>query len=185
MVQVTKSWDTPVVLPVLLAIVLVCSLHGKGTVEMYRPVCVTDWYTSTLYCNPPPPLPPVVSGQQPAITSSLPAAFFTASSAVDIAEDSVLQLFCTADSSDAVFTWDRGGTVLINDPPHICIRSNNDTNAVTSILTVDGFTTADNGAYQCSVGTAMANTQMLTGNSAGLCLYSQCCMYLHVHTFIL
>ena len=115
--------------------------------------------------------PPVVSGQQPAITSSLPAAFFTASSAVNIAEGSVLQLFCTADSSDAVFTWDRGGTVLTNDAPHIRIRSNSDTNTVTSILTVDGFSTADNGAYQCRVGgTAMATTQMLTGNSAGLCL---------------
>ena len=105
-----------------------------------------------------------MSGQQPAITSSLPAAFFTASSTVNIAEGSVLQLFCTADLSDAVFTWDRGGTVLTNDPPHIRIRSNSDTNTVTSILTVDGFTTADNGAYQCSVGgTAMANTRMLTG----------------------
>ena len=104
-----------------------------------------------------------MSGQQAAITSSLPAAFFTASSAVNIAEGSVLQLFCTADS--AVFTWDRGGTVLTNDPPRIRIRSNSDTNAVTSILTVDGFTTADNGAYQCSVReTAMATTQMLTGN---------------------
>ena len=105
-----------------------------------------------------------MSGQQAAITSSLPAAFFTASSAVNIAEGSVLQLFCTADSSDAVFTWDRGGTVLTNDPPHIRIRSNSDTNTITSILTVDSFTTADNGAYQCRVGeTEMANTQMLTG----------------------
>ena len=75
----------------------------------------------------------------------------------------MLQLFCTADSSDAVFTWDRGGTVLTNDPPHIRIRSNSDINTVTSILTVDGFTTADNGIYQCRVGTAMATTQMLTG----------------------
>ena len=80
----------------------------------------------------------------------------------------MLQFFCTANSSDAVFTWDRGSTVLTNDPPHIRIRSNSDTNTVTSILTVDGFTTADNGAYQCSVeGTAMATTQMLTGDSAG------------------
>ena len=106
-----------------------------------------------------------MSGQQPAITSSLPAAFFSASSAVNIAVGSVLQLFCTADSSDAVFTWDRDGTVLTNDPPHIRIRSNSDINTVTSILTVDSFTTADNGAYQCSVGeTANATTQMLTGN---------------------
>ena len=95
----------------------------------------------------------------------------------------MLQLFCTTNSSEAVFAWDRGGTVLTNDPPHIRIRSNSDTNTVTSILTVDGFTTADNGAYQCSVGTAMANTQMLTGNSAGLCLYSQCyiCTYIHLY----
>ena len=118
---------------------------------------------------PPRPPPPVVSGQQPAITSSLPAAFFTASSAVNIAEGSVLQLFCTADSSDAVFTWDRDGTVLTNDPPHIRIRSNSDTNTVTSILTVDGFTTADNGIYQCRVETAMATTQMLTGEYVYIC----------------
>ena len=76
----------------------------------------------------------------------------------------MLQLFCTADSSDAVFTWDRGGTVLTNDPPHIRIRSNSDTNTVTSILTVDYFSTADNGTYRCSVGeTAMAATHMLRG----------------------
>ena len=84
----------------------------------------------------------------------------------------MLQLFCTADSSDAVFTWDRGGTVLTNDPPHIRIRSNSDTNAVTSILTVDSFSTADNGAYQCSVcGTAMDTTQMLTGELV-MCVYT-------------
>ena len=84
----------------------------------------------------------------------------------------MLQLFCTADSSDAVFTWDRGGTVLTNDPPHIRIRSNSDTNTVTSILTVDGFTTADNGAHQCSVGeTAMDTTQMLTGELV-MCVYT-------------
>ena len=124
-------------------------------------MCKIQHCMIVLYIVPHPP--PVVSGQQPAITSSLPAVFFTASSTVNIAEDSVLQFFCTADSSDAVFTWDRGGTVLTNDPPHIRIRSNSDTNTVTSILTVDGFTTADNGAYQCSVGTEMVTTQMLIG----------------------
>ena len=116
--------------------------------------------------NTPPP--PVVSGQQPAITSALPDVFFAAR--LNIAEGSVLQLFCTANSSDAVFTWDRGGTVLTNDPPHIRIRSNSDTNTVTSILTVDGFTTADNGTYQCRVGTAMATTYLLTGEYVYVCV---------------
>ena len=83
----------------------------------------------------------------------------------------MLQLFCTADSSEAVFTWDRGGTVLTNDPPHIRTRSNSDTNS--SILTVDSFTTADNGAYQCSVGeTEMATTNMLTGEYVYACTHN-------------
>ena len=89
----------------------------------------------------------------------------------------MVQLFCTADSSDAVFTWDRSGTVLTNDPPHIRIRSNSDASSTTSILTVDNFQAADSGAYQCSAGGATATTQMLTGDHAYMCIIA---MYMYV-----
>ena len=78
----------------------------------------------------------------------------------------MVQLFCTADSSDVVFTWDINGTVLTNDPPHTRIRSNSDTSSTTFILTVDDFQAADSGFYRCSVGGATATTQMLTGDRA-------------------
>ena len=123
-------------------------------------------------------LPSAANGQVATITSTLPAGFFTASSAVNIATASVVQLFCTADSSDAVFTWDRGGTVLTNDPPRTRIRSNSDASSTTSILTVDDFQAADSGVYQCSAGGATATTQMLTGDHVYMFVY------MHVHSVI-
>ena len=39
---------------------------------------------------------------------------------------------------------------LLNDPPHIRIRSNIDGTDTTSVLTVDNFRDTDNGDYQCT-----------------------------------
>ena len=87
----------------------------------------------------------------------------------------MVQVFCTVHSSDVVFTWDRSGTVLTNDPPHTRIRSNSDASSTTSILTVDDFQAADSGVYQCSAGGAMATTQILTGDCAYMFVYMHVC----------
>ena len=82
----------------------------------------------------------------------------------------MIWLYCTADSTIATpsITWTKDGETLVNDPPHIRIRSSNNTLlSTTSSLVVDNFGLADDGTYQCqaSDGTATmsSSTLSLTG----------------------
>ena len=62
----------------------------------------------------------------------------------------VIRARCTANSScTPVVTWFKDGDSLLNDPPHIRIRTSTDDTEVTSVLTIDNFNTGDNGDYYC------------------------------------
>ena len=85
----------------------------------------------------------------------------------------MIWLYCTAISATATpsITWTKDGVTLVNDPPHIRIRSTSNATEVstTSSLVVDNFGVADDGIYLCqaSDGTATMNssTLSLTGRS--------------------
>ena len=117
------------------------------------------------------PLPPTkssaVNGQLTVTT--LPDVLFQNSGGVhSIVEGSVIWLYCTADSFTTAtpsITWTKDGVILVNNPPHIRIRSSNDTLlSATSSLVVDNFGLTDDGTYLCqaSDGTAVVSSSTLS-----------------------
>jgi len=84
----------------------------------------------------------------------------------NIVEQSVIWLYCTANSAAATITWTKDGVTLVNDPTHIRIRSFNSSEmSTTSSLVVDNFQSPDNGSYVCQ-----ARDGMVTVNSSTLSL---------------
>ena len=80
----------------------------------------------------------------------------------------MIQVYCTVENNnDISFTWTLNGTTLLNDPPHIRIRTNIDGTDTTSVLTVDNFRDTDNGVYQC---TATDTKSMAAGNGTAVSL---------------
>ena len=85
----------------------------------------------------------------------------------NVVERSVIQLYCTAISSTTILptiTWTKDGVALVNDPPHIRIRSSSSGMSTTSSLVVDNFQGSDNGSYVCqaSDGTVTVNSSTLS-----------------------
>ena len=108
--------------------------------------------------------------------TSLPDILFQNNSGVhNIVEQSVIWLYCTANSANATITWTKDGVTLVNDPAHIRIRSSSSGMSTTSSLVVDNFQTPDNGDYECQArdGMMTAGSSMLslTGECAGSQLY--------------
>ena len=95
----------------------------------------------------------------------LPNALFQNNGGVrNIVEQSVIWLYCTANSTVATITWTKDGVALVNDPSHIRIRSSSSGMSTTSSLVVDNFQSSDNGSYVCqaSDGTATVNSSTLS-----------------------
>ena len=103
----------------------------------------------------------------------LPDILFQNNSGVhNIVEQSVIWLYCTANSATATITWTKDGVTLVNDPAHIRIRSSSSGMSTTSSLVVDNFQTSDNGSYVCQ-----ARDGMITVNSSTLSLTGECAAY--------
>ena len=80
----------------------------------------------------------------------------------------MIQVYCTVENNnDISFTWTLNEMTLLNDPPHIRIRTNTDGTDTTSVLTVDNFRDTDSGVYQC---TATDTTLMVVGNGTAITL---------------
>ena len=95
-----------------------------------------------------------VMSQSP-IVITLPEALLTSSG--NVVEGSVIQVYCTVENNNNIsFTWTLNGMALLNDPPHIRIRTNTDDSDTTSVLTVDNFRDNDNGDYQCTATDTMS-----------------------------
>ena len=101
--------------------------------------------------------PPTAVSAQLTVTS-LPNLLFRNNGGVhNIVQQSVIQLYCTANSTTGSnvpnVTWTKNGVELVNDPPHIRIRNSISANegyaSSTSSLVVDNFQAADNGSYKC------------------------------------
>ena len=112
--------------------------------------------------------PAVCQGQL--TLEALPDVLFVDNSGVhNVKLGTVIRARCTASSSSApVVTWFKDGDSLLNDPPHIRIRTSTDDTEVTSVLTIDNFNTGDDGDYYCqandSTTTLTSTTLSLTGN---------------------
>ena len=98
----------------------------------------------------------------------LPAVYHGGNSVV---LSSVIQVFCTAShvslTTPPNITWMKANPTdpmpLASDPPHIRIRTSSDesTGRTSSVLTIDYFTTEDDGTYHCQASNG-ADTEMST-----------------------
>ena len=101
--------------------------------------------------------------------TSLPEVLFTGGSRT-IVESSVVWLYCEVNSTAPTLTvtWNKDGVALMQDVPHIRMRSSTSASATTLLLVLDNFQVSDGGTYQCSAqdgtSTAMGDTLTLTGN---------------------
>ena len=100
--------------------------------------------------------------------SSFPSLLFDGGSH-DIVEGSVVWLYCevTSTSPSLRVTWNKDSVPLVQDVPHVRIRTTTSTTTTTSILIVDNFqdSLSDGGVYQC-----IAEDQGTTGNGTALTL---------------
>ena len=123
----------------------------------------------TSFTLPPSPshfFPPASAVNGQLTITPLPDILFQNNSGVhNIVEQSVIWLYCTADSSNATITWTKDGVTLVNDPAHIRIRSSSSGMSTTSSLVVNNFRTSDNGNYVCQ-----ARDGIMTVNSSILSL---------------
>ena len=95
----------------------------------------------------------------------------------------MIQVYCTVENNkDISFTWTLNGTALLNDPPHIRIRSNVDGTDTTSVLTVDNFRDTDNGDYQCTATDTMVKT---ASNGTAVSLTGRYNNVLSVHVVVI
>ena len=100
--------------------------------------------------------------------TSLPAVIFEPNGGThNVVEGSVIQLYCSVQSTTATFSWTNDGDSVAIDISHVRERTCNDSTSTTSVLTIEGFQSSDNGTYQCmTVDGAMSgsgNTVTLVG----------------------
>ena len=97
---------------------------------------------------------------------SLPYVLFQSNGRIhNVVEGSVIQLYCSVESTTASFSWTKDGSPVVIDVPHLRERTSNDSTTTTSVLTVDNFHSTDTGTYRCS-----ASDGMRTGNGASVTL---------------
>ena len=138
---------------------------------------VKSWCDILLFLSftlPPSPsplfLPPSSAVNAQLTVTPLPDILFQNNSGVhNIVEQSVIWLYCTANSATATITWTKDGVTLVNDPAHIRIRSSSSGMSTTSSLVVDNFQSSDNGSYVCQ-----ARDGMMTASSSTLSLTGGC-----------
>ena len=102
------------------------------------------------------------------VVTSLPTVLFQPNGTThNVVEGSVIQLYCSVESTTASFSWTKNESLVELDIVHIRERTCNDTTTSTSVLTIDGFQFSDTGTYKChavdGVATGSGNTVTLTG----------------------
>lgn len=111
-------------------------------------------------------IPLGVQAKSTLTVTSLPAILFQTNGGVhNITAGSVIQLYCSVQSTTAMFSWTKDGRPVVIDIPHLRERKCNDSTTATSVLTVDNFQSSDNGIYQCI---AMAGNATGIGDRVGL-----------------
>ena len=87
---------------------------------------------------------------QSLMVTSLPAVLFQTNGGVhNISAGSVIQLYCSVQSTTASFSWNKDGRPVVIDVPHLRERTCKNSTTATSVLIVDNFQSNDSGTYQC------------------------------------
>ncbi len=98
--------------------------------------------------------------------SVLPAVLWVSNGGThSIVEGHVIQVYCSATNTTVpTIRWEKGGTEIFQDPPHIFIRTSVSGTTTSSVLTIDPFNSTDDGAYRCitTVGSTSAFSGLLT-----------------------
>ena len=103
------------------------------------------------------------------MVTSLPAVLMQSNGGVhNVVQGSVIQLYCSVQSTTTTFSWTKDGGPVVIDVPHLRERTCNDSTTTTSVLTVDNFQSGDNGTYQC-----MAEDERNTGNGTAVTLHGE------------
>ena len=84
-------------------------------------------------------------------------------------EGSVIRLYCEVNSSSSALsvTWNKDGG-LVQDVPHIILRTSNTSSSTTLLLVVDNVVSSDAGLYQC---TAQDGQDTVTGTTLNITGY--------------
>ena len=84
----------------------------------------------------------------------------------NVVEGSVIQLYCSVESTTATLSWTKDGNPVVINVPHLRERTCNDSSTTTSVLTVDNFQSRDSGMYQCFAddGRKLGNGMVVTLN---------------------
>ena len=109
-----------------------------------------------------------INGQSLMLTS-LPSVLFDRGNQ-NVVEGSVIWLYCEVNSTDSALrvVWHKNGIPLVQDVPHIRMRSYRSANTSTFLLVVDNFQAFDAGTYTCEVdgeGGAMAGEHITMESS--------------------
>ena len=83
--------------------------------------------------------------------TSLPDTTFSGSS-TSVVEGSVLWLYCEVSSESSSYSvfWNKDGKLLVQDVPHIRLRTSNTSASTTLLLVLDNVVSPDAGVYQCT-----------------------------------
>ena len=100
--------------------------------------------------------------------TSLPQLVFYASNR-SIVEGSVVWLFCKVNSVSTTLSvsWKKDSECLVQDAPHIILRTSTTSSSTSLILVLDNVVSSDAGLYQCSAqdgyNTAIGTGLTITG----------------------
>ena len=96
--------------------------------------------------------------------TSLPDTMFSGSSTSAV-EGSVLWLYCDVNSTSSSLSvsWSKDGGSLVQDVPHIRLRTSTASSSTALLLVLDNVVSSDAGAYQC---TAQDGLDIASGSSS-------------------
>ena len=111
-----------------------------------------------------------LEGKAQLCVTSLPVILFSGSNPTrGIVERSVIWLYYEVNSTSSTLsvTWNKDGGQLVQDVPHIILKTSTTSSSTTLLLVIDNTGSSDAGLYQCTAqdeqDTATGTTLTITG----------------------